>query len=50
MYLGHMVQGKHSISLCEGKKRRRTEPHEWITVKNTHEPILTQELFDEVQK
>jgi hypothetical protein len=49
MYLGHMVQGKHSISLCEGKKDRRTESHEWVTVKNTHEPILSQEIFDTVQ-
>jgi len=46
--LGHMVQGKRRVSICEGIDRR-TKPHEWVTVKNTHEPIISQEIFDEVQ-
>jgi DNA invertase Pin-like site-specific DNA recombinase len=46
VYLGNMVQGKHIGALCEGKGRSRAQADEWITVEGTHEPILTQELFD----
>ena len=49
VYLGNMVQGRHVGSICDGKGRRRTKPQDWIIVKDTHEPIVTQELFDEVQ-
>jgi DNA invertase Pin-like site-specific DNA recombinase len=46
LYLGHMTQGKFKESLCEGKPRRETKREEWVIVENTHEPIVTQELFD----
>ena len=46
VYLGHMAQGKMRKSLCEGKKCRKTKPHEWIIVPNTHEAIVSQDLYD----
>jgi DNA invertase Pin-like site-specific DNA recombinase len=46
VYLGNMAQGKHIGSLCEGKPRSRAKSKEWVTVEGTHEPIITQELFD----
>lgn len=47
MYLGHMTQGKDSKSLADGKTTRTlTKESDWVIVENTHEPIITQELFD----
>jgi ubiquinone/menaquinone biosynthesis C-methylase UbiE len=48
VYLGHMTQGKVRESLCEGKPKQAVKQEDWIIVKNTHEPIITQELFDAV--
>lgn len=42
VYVGDMVQGK---SKSIGHKQVRTEPDEWIVAKNTHEPIISRELF-----
>jgi DNA invertase Pin-like site-specific DNA recombinase len=49
VYLGHTVQGKTVISLCDNIPRTFKKPDEWVVVENTHEPIVTQELYDEVQ-
>jgi hypothetical protein len=46
LYLGHMAQGKVRVALCEGKEKRKTNRDEWFIVQNTHEPIVTQELYD----
>jgi DNA invertase Pin-like site-specific DNA recombinase len=46
LYLGHMTQGKQRRSICDGIKQRKTTPDEWIIVPDTHEPIITQALFD----
>lgn len=43
VYCGHMVQGKRSQNLVEGKKIHRTSKDEWIVVKNTHEAFITDE-------
>lgn len=47
LYLGHMTQGKIRKALCDGKEARKTKRDEWIIVPNTHEPIITQDLFDQ---
>jgi DNA invertase Pin-like site-specific DNA recombinase len=49
VYLGKMTQGKFAGALYEGKKHRRTNKQDWIIKDSTHEPIITQELFDRVQ-
>ena len=46
VYIGQMVQGK---SQNIGHKQVRTKPDEWVTVRNTHEPIISDELFLDVQ-
>jgi len=46
VYAGKLVQGKRKSSLQEGI--RYTKEYEWITVENSHEPIVAPELFDQV--
>lgn len=46
VYIGHMVQGKNQSI---GHKQVRTKPDEWVAVHNTHEPIISDKLFLEVQ-
>lgn len=49
VYAGKLVQGKRKSGLQEGRKGiRYTGQDEWITVENSHEPIITPELFDKV--
>lgn len=50
VYLGHMVQGCKRKSLYEGKGQRRVPRQEWIIVRNTHEAIIPNDLFEKVQK
>lgn len=50
VYLGHMVQGKKISKLYAGQKQKVMPSSEWVIVPNTHEAIISQELFDEVQK
>lgn len=50
MYLGHMVQGVHGGSIAKKEKKHRKDAKEWIVIPHTHEPIISQELFDRVQK
>lgn len=50
VYLGHMVQGRKREALWEGQKQTALPREQWIVVKNTHEPIIGQAVFDGVQK
>ena len=47
VYMGDMVQGKRTYSR---RQMSLTEPDEWVIVRNTHEPIVTRELFEKVQR
>lgn len=49
-YLGHLAQRKTSQCLYAGISFHRTEEQDWIITRNTHEPIIEQELFDKVQE
>ena len=49
-YLGHMVQQRDSTVSYKNHKRYVKDESEWITVYNTHEPIITQELWDKVRE
>ena len=49
MYLGHMVQGKTTRLNYKSNKIIYLPPEDWIVVKNTHEPIISQSTFDSVQ-
>jgi hypothetical protein len=41
-----MAQGKSVRSLCDGKTVHEVKRDEWIIVENTHEAIVSQELYD----
>lgn len=49
MYLGHMVQGRWKKLSYNSKKLIELPESQWIIVKNTHEPLVSQELFDKAQ-
>ena len=49
VYLGHMVQNKTGHISYKNHKQVPKPKEEWIKVENTHEPIVTQELWDFVQ-
>ena len=49
-YLGHMAQQRWSSISYNNHKRYKRDESEWIVVKNTHEPIITQELWDKVRE
>ena len=50
IYIGNTVQGiTENISYKSSKKRKKTKS-EWDIVKNTHEPIVDEDTFSEVQK
>lgn len=50
VYIGHLAQKKGSQCLYGGIPYHITSEDEWIVVKNTHEPIISEELFDKVQQ
>lgn len=49
-YLGHMVQGKTQTALWNGMETAARSKDKWVIVNNTHEPIITQQAFDAVQR
>jgi len=49
MYLGHMVQGRWKKLSYNSKRLIELPESQWIIVKNTHEPLVSQELFDNAQ-
>ena len=49
-YLGHMVQQRWSSISYKNHKRYIKDESEWVVVHNTHEPIISQELWDKVRE
>jgi hypothetical protein len=45
-----MTQGKAHVALCEGKEKRVMKRDEWIVVENTHQGIVTKEVWLEAQQ
>ncbi len=50
VYIGDTVQGVSEKISFKNKKTRRLPFDKWIITTNTHEPIISNEEFDEVQK
>ena len=50
VYIGHLAQKKGSQCLYGGIPYHITSEEEWIIAKNTHEPLISEELFEKVQK
>lgn len=48
-YIGDLVQGKETTSSVTCKRRTKIEKENFIIVPNTHEPIISKEIFDAVQ-
>jgi hypothetical protein len=48
-YCGHMVQGKMKNISYKVKKAKQQAPEDWVVVRNTHEPIISEELFQKAQ-
>lgn len=50
VYIGHLAQKKGSQCLYAGIPYHITSESDWIIAENTHEPIISRELFETVQK
>lgn len=48
-YLGHLVQGRQTTISVTSKARKELPAEQYIIVKNTHEAIIDEELFNKVQ-
>lgn len=49
-YLGHMAQQRYSSISYKNHKRYMRDESEWVVVENTHEAIISQELWDKVRE
>lgn len=49
-YIGHMAQRKTTQVLHKGIQFSRVNEEDWIIAYNTHEPIISEELFNKVQE
>ena len=50
VYIGHLAQGRSSSSLYQGIAFHWVNPENWDVVENTHEPIISFELWNQVQE
>ena len=50
MYLGCLVYGKTTSSIVKGTHKLSIPKEDWQVVENTHEPLITPELFQQVQE
>lgn len=48
-YIGNTVHNKQSTISYKNKKRVRKPPSEWLRIENTHEPIISEDDFNQVQ-
>ncbi len=49
VYTGNLVQGKNRVISYKVQVCAAVNPEDWITVENTHEAIVTNEIFDKAQ-
>jgi DNA invertase Pin-like site-specific DNA recombinase len=50
VYLGHTILGKTKKASIKSKKKIPIEKKDWVVTKNTHEPLVTQEIFERAQQ
>lgn len=48
-YIGNTIHNKQSTVSFRSKKRKRKPQSEWLKVENTHEPIISRDVFEQVQ-
>ncbi len=49
-YIGHSIHNKQSNISFKNKKKVRKPQEEWYRVENTHEAIISEEVFQKVQE
>ena len=49
VYLGHSIHNRQSNISFKNKKKIRKTQEEWFKIENTHEPIISMELWEQVQ-
>lgn len=49
-YLGHLVQMRTTTVSYKNHKHIKKDPSEWIVVENTHEPLVSQEIWDKCRE
>ena len=49
-YLGHLVCNKSTTKSFKNRKQVKTDPGDWIEVKDTHQPLVDEFLFGMAQK
>ncbi|WP_294472020.1 recombinase family protein [uncultured Ruminococcus sp.] len=47
VYLGHMVNGKRRTVSIKSKRVIRVPEEKWIVVKHTHEPLVSEQLWED---
>lgn len=50
IYIGHIERGKFKVIECGSKKVKMVDPEDWYITENAHEAIITNEVFEEVQR
>ena len=49
VYIGNLIQGKRTTISYKNHKVIKKEPHTWLKSLNTHEPIISKDIFNKVQ-
>ena len=49
VYLGHTVLGKTKKASIKSTKKVKIKKDEWAVTKNTHEPLISEELFEKTK-
>lgn len=50
VYAGHLAQHKYTVTSYKIKKLKSVPKESWIIAKNCHEAIVSEEIFDRVQR
>ena len=48
-YIGNSIHNRLSVMSFKNKKLTRNPESEWIRVENTHEPIISRDVFNQIQ-
>lgn len=49
VYLGHTVLGKSKRVSLKSSKKIRIDKRDWVITRNTHQPLVSKEVFDNAQ-
>lgn len=49
VYIGHMIQGKSGVASYKTQEKVTFPEEQWIIVKNTHDPIISEDTWNQVQ-